>query len=121
MAGGAIRAADTASPRCPRPAPVPAAIRRGPGHRCASLRPSGNTCAGGTPRAPLGRHRVGATGGVRSLQHAAALRDGPLAIGAGADAVEAVLLAFEELASNGLRHGRPPEGLIFERCAGFRP
>jgi two-component sensor histidine kinase len=50
----------------------------------------------------------GATGGVRSLQHAAALRDGPLAIGAGADAVEAVLLAFEELASNGLRHGRPP-------------
>ena len=35
-----------------------------------------------------------------------ALRDGPLAIGA--DAVEAVLLAFEELASNGLRHGRPP-------------
>ena len=39
---------------------------------------------------------------------AAALRDGPLALGARADAVEAVLLAFEELASNGLRHGRPP-------------
>jgi two-component sensor histidine kinase len=37
-----------------------------------------------------------------------ALRDGPLAIGADADAVETVLLAFEELASNGLRHGRPP-------------
>ena len=37
-----------------------------------------------------------------------ALRDGPLAIGADADAVENVLLAFEELASNGLRHGRPP-------------
>jgi two-component sensor histidine kinase len=36
------------------------------------------------------------------------LRDGPLALGAGADVVEAVLLAFEELASNGLRHGRPP-------------
>jgi Histidine kinase-like ATPase domain len=37
-----------------------------------------------------------------------ALRDGPLATGADADAVEKVLLAFEELASNGLRHGRPP-------------
>jgi two-component sensor histidine kinase len=37
-----------------------------------------------------------------------ALRDGPLAIGADADAVETVLLAFKELASNGLRHGRPP-------------
>ena len=42
------------------------------------------------------------------VQLRAALRDGPLAIGAGPDAVEAVLLAFEELASNGLRHGRPP-------------
>jgi hypothetical protein len=37
-----------------------------------------------------------------------ALRDGPLAIGADADAVEKMLLAFEELASNGLRHGHPP-------------
>ena len=37
-----------------------------------------------------------------------ALRDGPLAIGADAEIVEAMLLAFEELASNGLRHGRPP-------------
>jgi signal transduction histidine kinase len=37
-----------------------------------------------------------------------ALRDGPLATGADADAVETVLLVFEELASNGLRHGRPP-------------
>ena len=37
-----------------------------------------------------------------------ALRDGPLAIGADGDAVETVLLAFEELASNGVRHGRPP-------------
>jgi anti-sigma regulatory factor (Ser/Thr protein kinase) len=37
-----------------------------------------------------------------------ALRDGPLTLGADADAVETVLLAFEELASNGLRHGRPP-------------
>ena len=44
---------------------------------------------------------------LRAQLHAA-LRDGPLALGAGADAVEAVLLAFEELASNGLRHGRPP-------------
>ena len=37
-----------------------------------------------------------------------ALRDGSLAISSDADAIEAVLLAFEELASNGLRHGRPP-------------
>ncbi|MGY1762448.1 ATP-binding protein [Geodermatophilus sp. SYSU D00779] len=37
-----------------------------------------------------------------------ALRVGPLAIAADADAVETVLLVFEELASNGLRHGRPP-------------
>lgn len=37
-----------------------------------------------------------------------ALRAGPLAIAADADAVETVLLVFEELASNGLRHGRPP-------------
>ena len=37
-----------------------------------------------------------------------ALRSGPLAIGVDVDAVEAVLLAVEELASNGLRHGRPP-------------
>jgi two-component sensor histidine kinase len=44
---------------------------------------------------------------LRAQLHAA-LRDGPLALGASADAVEAVLLAFEELASNGLRHGRPP-------------
>ena len=44
---------------------------------------------------------------LRAQLHAA-LRDGPLALGARADAVEAVLLAFEELASNGLRHGRPP-------------
>jgi anti-sigma regulatory factor (Ser/Thr protein kinase) len=44
---------------------------------------------------------------LRGQLHAA-LRDGPLAIGAGPDAVEKMLLAFEELASNGLRHGRPP-------------
>ncbi|MGY1707823.1 ATP-binding protein [Geodermatophilus sp. SYSU D00697] len=37
-----------------------------------------------------------------------ALRAGPLAIAADADAVETVLLIFEELVSNGLRHGRPP-------------
>ena len=37
-----------------------------------------------------------------------ALHDGPLASGADADVVDVVLLAFEELASNGLRHGRPP-------------
>jgi hypothetical protein len=51
------------------------------------------------------------------LHHA--LREGPLANGAvtaaatadsdeAADAVETALLTFEELASNGLRHGRPP-------------
>jgi hypothetical protein len=50
-----------------------------------------------------------------------ALRDGLLNINADADDIEKVLLAFEELASNGLRHGRPPDRLIFERCAGFRP
>jgi len=37
-----------------------------------------------------------------------ALHDGPLASGADAHVVDVVLLAFEELASNGLRHGRPP-------------
>jgi two-component sensor histidine kinase len=52
-----------------------------------------------TPADKLPEHRC---------QLHAALRDGPLALGASADAVEAVLLAFEELASNGLRHGRPP-------------
>ncbi|MGY1671466.1 ATP-binding protein [Geodermatophilus sp. SYSU D00710] len=47
------------------------------------------------------------------LHHA--LRDGPLATGAvtaaadaAADAIDTALLTFEELASNGLRHGRPP-------------
>lgn len=44
---------------------------------------------------------------LRQLLHNA-LRDGPLAIDADADAVETVLLVFEELASNGVRHGRPP-------------
>jgi two-component sensor histidine kinase len=37
----------------------------------------------------------------------AALRDGPLAVGVEED-VAKLLLAFEELVSNGLRHGSPP-------------
>jgi hypothetical protein len=52
----------------------------------------------------------------------AALRDGPLAIDADADAdaVEAVLLAFEELASNGLRHGRPTVHVtVTSACPGW--
>lgn len=36
------------------------------------------------------------------------LATNPLTAGAAADDVERLLLAYEELASNGLRHGRPP-------------
>lgn len=36
------------------------------------------------------------------------IRCGGLPTGAGRDDVDRLLLAFEELASNGLRHGRPP-------------
>lgn len=39
---------------------------------------------------------------------AAQLATNPLTAGAAAEDVERLLLAYEELASNGLRHGRPP-------------
>lgn len=42
------------------------------------------------------------------LQLSAALHDGARPVGATEGAVEALLLAFEELVSNGLRHGRGP-------------
>ena len=85
---------------------LPSAEDPATGARVCGLR--GIPAPGGHLELPSVVTVSGATGGVRSLQHAAALRDGPLALGARADAVEAVLLAFEELASNGLRHGRPP-------------
>jgi len=42
------------------------------------------------------------------VQLRAELTDGSCPAGAGEDDIEQLLLAFEELASNGLRHGRPP-------------
>ena len=66
----------------------------------------------------MGRHATG----YRASRDGGHTRDGPLAIDADADAdtVEAVLLAFEELASNGVRHGRPTVHVtVTSACPGW--
>jgi signal transduction histidine kinase len=69
----------------------------------------------------LGRWEPAASADLTAhrLQLAAALRGGSRPAVAEEGAVERLLLAFEELASNALRHGRDPVGVEVTAAAGF--